>query len=127
MDKALRNAIIAGIIIIAISFGYYLVVFIPKKEAMRIEQQKQEQELKAQQEKEKIEREDKMKLENKANLDKCLEEAQDHARELWKEKCIIDGNKIGSDGLCLLDDSSSDYVRKARAEARELCFKKFPQ
>ncbi|MCX6766815.1 MAG: hypothetical protein NT170_03505 [Candidatus Moranbacteria bacterium] len=41
MDKALRNAIIAGIIIIAISFGYYLVVFLPKKEAMRLEQQGQ--------------------------------------------------------------------------------------
>lgn len=45
MDKALRNAIIAGIIIIAISFGYYLVVFLPKKEAMRIEQQKQKENL----------------------------------------------------------------------------------
>jgi len=42
MDKALRNAIVAGIIIIALSFGYYLVVFLPKKEAMRLEQQKQE-------------------------------------------------------------------------------------
>jgi len=42
MDKALRNALIAGIIIIALSVGYYLVVFLPKKEAMRIEQQKQD-------------------------------------------------------------------------------------
>jgi isopenicillin N synthase-like dioxygenase len=44
MDKALRNALIAGIIIITLSIGYYLVIFLPKKEATRIEQQNQEKE-----------------------------------------------------------------------------------
>lgn len=42
MDKALRNAIIAGLIIISLSAGYYFVIFFPKKEAMQLELQKQE-------------------------------------------------------------------------------------
>lgn len=127
MDKALRNTIIAGTIIVALSLGYYLVIFLPKKEATRIEQQKQEQELRAQQEKEKIEREDKMKLENKAKLDECLEEAQAHYLERWKGQCASDGRKMGTDGLCLLSDSSADFVRKTHSEEQDLCFKKYPQ
>lgn len=43
MDKALRNAIIAGIVIISFSVCYYLVIFLPQKESARVEQQKQEQ------------------------------------------------------------------------------------
>lgn len=127
MDKALRNTIIAGTIIIALSLSYYMVIFLPKKEATRIKQQKQEQELRAQQEKEKIEKEDKMKLENKAKLDECLEESQAHYFDRWKGQCAIDGEKIGTDGLCILDRSSGDSVRKTRSEEREICFKKYPQ
>lgn len=43
MDKTLRNVIIVGIIIVSFSLGYYLVFFLPKKEAMRIKQQKREE------------------------------------------------------------------------------------
>jgi len=32
MDKALRNAIIFGILLVSLSFSYYLVIFTPKNE-----------------------------------------------------------------------------------------------
>ena len=40
MDKALRNALIAGTIIVALSLGYYFVVFLPKKENYKQVQEK---------------------------------------------------------------------------------------
>lgn len=127
MDKVLRNAITIGIIIITLSLAYYLVIFLPKKEAGKLEQQKQEQVFKEQLEKERIEKENEIKSENKIMLKECLENAQGDYIERWKKQCASDGEKIGTDGMCLLSDSSSDYVRKARTEDRDICFKKYPQ
>lgn len=39
LDKAVKVSIIAGALIIALSIAYYLVVFIPRKETARVEQQ----------------------------------------------------------------------------------------
>ena len=50
MDKAVKISIIAGVLIVSLSIAYYLVIFLPKKEAMRIELQKQEQTMKDQKE-----------------------------------------------------------------------------
>lgn len=44
MDKTFKYSISIGIIIVALSVAYYLVIFLPKKEAGRLEQQRQEQE-----------------------------------------------------------------------------------
>lgn len=63
MNKALQSTIIAGIVIITLSTSYYLVIFLPKKEAMRLEQQKQETEQQKQRELE-------------AKKTKCLEDAK---------------------------------------------------
>lgn len=42
LDKAVKISILVGVSIVALSVGYYLVIFIPKKEAIKIEQQQQE-------------------------------------------------------------------------------------
>lgn len=42
MAKMLKNIIIGGIIFVALSVGYYLIIFLPKKEAMQSALQKQE-------------------------------------------------------------------------------------
>ena len=42
LDKAVKISIIAGALIIALSVAYYLVIFLPKKEATRLEVQGQE-------------------------------------------------------------------------------------
>lgn len=44
MDKAVKISIVAGALLVALSVAYYLVIFLPK-EAMRLEQRKQEQEV----------------------------------------------------------------------------------
>jgi hypothetical protein len=104
MDKSLRNAIIAGIIIIALSVGYYLVIFLPKKEAMRIEQQSKQKELQQ----------------------VCLTEAKNKKDERFKSYCRLDNREIGSDGFCLLSKARVDYINASEKENNDLCFKKYP-
>jgi hypothetical protein len=89
MDKALRNTLIAGIIIVALSVGYYLVIFIPKREVMQLEQQKQEvdqqkqeQKTNALKEQEKVDKELAKELEIKTA--KCLEDAKKFHQEYIK-------------------------------------------
>lgn len=87
MDKVLRNAIIAGIIIIALSLGYYLIIFLPKKEANRIELQKKDQETQLESQKQEHET-NSLKNQEKAEKEK-QEEENTKAYELQqkKEKC----------------------------------------
>lgn len=105
MDKVLRNVIIAGIIIIALSIGYYLVIFIPKKEALRLEQQKQETERQKQRELE-------------AKKVKCSEDAKKFHQDYKKSTENSITNYVVSDpqytyneklGKCLYDGGYS-YV-----------------
>jgi hypothetical protein len=51
LDKALKISIIAGILIVGLSVAYYLVVFLPQKEAARIEELKKQQAIKEEQQK----------------------------------------------------------------------------
>lgn len=39
LDRAVKVSIIAGVLIVALSIGYYLIIFLPKKEMTRAEQQ----------------------------------------------------------------------------------------
>jgi hypothetical protein len=43
MDKAVKISIIAGVLIVALSIAYYLVLFLPRKERARVEQQQQQE------------------------------------------------------------------------------------
>jgi hypothetical protein len=40
MDKAIKMGIVAGILIVACSIGYYFVVFLPKKESYKQAQER---------------------------------------------------------------------------------------
>lgn len=74
MDKALRNTIIAGILLIGISVAYYLVVYIPQRDKAKVNQQQQKKlvdEQKASEQKEKD-----MAKELEVKTAKCLEDAK---------------------------------------------------
>lgn len=46
LDKLVKISIMAGASIVALSVAYYLVIFLPQKEKTKIEQLKQEEEIK---------------------------------------------------------------------------------
>lgn len=43
LDQAVKISMIVGSLVIALSIGYYLVIFLPQKEVTRIEQQKKDE------------------------------------------------------------------------------------
>lgn len=76
LDKAVKISIILGILLVALSLAYYLVVFLPKKEAMRIIQQQTE----------------KLENERKISVLKDKEIAKD--LEVKTTKCFEDAKKF---------------------------------
>lgn len=96
MDKVLRNAIIAGIIIIALSLGYYLVIFLPRKDKAKMEQQKQQEvRLEQQRQQEEKDKSDQEKKDKEREVQKQQEKCNNYAADIKKrlEDKKIEGQK----------------------------------
>ena len=74
LDYVVKISIIAGTLIVALSLAYYLVVFLPKKEATRVAEQQQEKLADEQKASEQKEKETAKELEVKTV--KCFEDAK---------------------------------------------------
>lgn len=94
LDKAVKISIIAGALIVALSIAYHLVVFLPKKEATRIELQKQEQETK--------------RLEEVAKQEK-LKEVVKKVRELDDQGKSDEGTKLIENSNLTLEEQEAVY------------------
>ncbi len=68
LDKTIKISIMAGSLIIALSITYYLVIFLPQKEKVKIEQQRQEEEIRKECNKQAVEKRKKAKSGNEAIL-----------------------------------------------------------
>lgn len=101
LDKAVKISIIAGALIVALSFAYYLVIFLPKKEATRIEE--------------------KHRAETTKLREDCLAGAERDYLDYTKRKDAIEAS-ISKSGLVPLMGKSYD-----KNGAREECYVKYPQ
>lgn len=119
MDKLIKYSIIIGVLIIALSVAYYLVIFLPKKEEIRIELQKQEQLAK---EKE-VDRLTTEKEANKKDLEHCLLKVKLAAANFWQEEC----ESMGRGEDCRLPEYNANRIDKSLKEDEENCFRKYPQ
>lgn len=127
MDKTLKYSIAIGIIIIALSFGYYLVIFLPKKEAMKLELQKQEAEQQQQDQKLKEKKEKIDKDDAKIAIEKCFSEVDEQTIESAKSWCKLNSKEVGDDGLCAFPREMHEYFDNRAKNEKDLCLKKYPQ
>ncbi|MGW8184998.1 MAG: hypothetical protein ACWGHO_02710 [Candidatus Moraniibacteriota bacterium] len=106
LDKLMKLSMIVGVLIMALSVAYYLVIFMPQKERARIEQQGQEKEARIN------------------NLNKCLEKNRES--QLNNNLGFIEMQKAGkinnADVNNMIDENN-----KSSQEGRSECFKKYPQ
>ena len=109
-----RNTLLFAIsaLIIALSIGYYFVIFLPQKEQKKINLQKQMQ----------------TETENKRNsdrvsLDSCLGNANNASYDNWNKYCEIEGLKKD----CNLPNYQSEKINNYTKELKDECFKKYPQ
>ena len=112
-----KNIIIASLLIIALSFVYYFIIFLPNKE-------KAERELK----KEIFNSDLRFKTEqaqNKENnLNNCLAEVNKRYQKSWDFNC----RKFALDGKgksCILPIYLANLIKKSYREDQELCIKKY--
>ncbi len=109
-----RNTFLLAVsaLIIALSVGYYFVIFLPQTEQEKINLQKQIQ----------------TETENKRNSDRvslssCLDAANNASHENWNKYCEIEGLKKD----CNLPSYQSEKVNNYTKELKDECFKKYPQ
>ncbi len=101
LDEAVKVSIIAGALIFALSVAYYVGIFLPKKEATRIEEKK--------------------RLETKQLRDDCLAEVEKNylADAKKREQALAVAGKIGE-----LVAFNKPFDKNG---ARQDCFNKYPQ
>lgn len=99
-------------LIVAFSIGYYFVIFLPQKEQARIQQEKEK--------KTAIEEKEASK---KLLLSYCLEDADKTYSYNWDKACKTRGLK----DECSLPSETADSIENYRKQAKDECFKKYPQ
>lgn len=110
MQLNLKNLVAVSFLIIALSFAYYFVIFLPNKH-------KTEQEL----EKEKFDTELRLKREKELNFQSCLDTAYQDMSNNWKLNC----QQFYRIDNCNLPQFLSNSIEKDYNETQELCVKKY--
>ncbi|OGI19666.1 MAG: hypothetical protein A3J06_03980 [Candidatus Moranbacteria bacterium RIFCSPLOWO2_02_FULL_48_19] len=123
LDKAVKISIIVGALIVALSVAYYLVIFLPQKEKVRVEQQKQEQQQVQQAKDDAVKRDEKEKSDNKKSLTSCLFAADIGYTNNWDKAC----KKLGGGVNCGLPAEQADGLDRHKKNEQDNCFKRYPQ
>jgi len=110
MQLNAKNIASLALLIIALSIGYYFVIFFPQKEQEKINLQNQIQ----------------TETENKRNSDRislgsCLEDAKKTYSANWNSLC----KARGKEAQCSLDDSDLSRAEKTLTATKEECFRKY--
>jgi len=151
LEQATKLAILSSVLLVAFSVFYYLVIYMPHKEAALLKLQKEEQvakELKEAQEKSARESEAAM---NEARLNMCLSDTREDYENNWANSCKagaerqqrglqdclnsgLDRNYCSSvwraaDGgpNCSLPRETARRWNDSLKEAKNECYKKYPQ
>lgn len=154
LDKAVKISIIVGALIIGLSVAYYLVLYIPKRDKAKLEQQAQQAEQQKQEQQTKDEALKKAEDEKNANkilLDDCLSTAQADYTLNWTEDCKANAKRVSngiancktignSDSFCRSLWGSADAspncslpldlsksIEDSLTQQKNDCFKKYPQ
>ncbi|MFZ5982287.1 MAG: hypothetical protein ACOYS2_01835 [Patescibacteria group bacterium] len=143
LDNAVKISIIAGILIVAFSIGYYLVIFIPKKAQLQIEQQKEELLSNAKQKGEDAQKKEADRQSQKAedllarkknqqDQDACILAVADLAeKQMNLVKTSIDKDCSDLEGSVAMECYNKrtemiDDISKKFNEDKKLCYQRFP-
>ena len=114
MQFNLKNIVAASLLIIALSFAYYFVIFLPNKHKteQELEKEKFNAELRYKKDREEI-RED--------NFSSCLDTAHKNLTNNWDIRC----NSLNKENDCTLPNWSSEDINESYNNEQELCIKKY--
>ncbi|NTW15190.1 MAG: hypothetical protein HGA38_02340 [Candidatus Moranbacteria bacterium] len=111
LDKAVKISIVVGALIVALSIAYYLVVYIPKRDKAKTEQQNQQ-----------YQHQEEQKQISADNLAKCLKE--EATKKLQSMQDLAEFKRKGNNFDL---ETSLNNEEKAYQERKADCFKKYPQ
>lgn len=124
--KNFLNLIGIAAIIIALSIGYYFIIYLPQKDQAELAIQKQ-----IQLDKSSLQQQEQIELaaqkeKQKSDLQKCLLEADIDGNNFWNDNCKNFGIDKKTEG-CLLPKDTAERVEKSTTDAKNVCFKIYPQ
>ena len=107
-----KVGILAAILVVSISVGYYYMIFLPQKEEERtkIESQKQEQLVKETKEQE-------------AKLSACITNTDTNYQTNFESYCISEGRGSNCNSIKRVN---ADRVEQIEKDEKADCFKKYP-
>ena len=112
-----KNVIIASLLIIALSFVYYFVIFLPNKEETRQELERERFNAELRFKTEQIQKKE-------DNLDNCIALAHEYYSSNWALRCSEFGLN-NKEKKCNLAGYFADDLNKDYEEDQELCVKKY--
>jgi len=112
MGKLAKGVLIFSLLLVAISIFYYYVIFLPRKEESRLEQNEQEKLIEQERESEMREK-----------LDSCLEVTRFSYSLCWNMHCRV----LGREEDCELPFPRIDRCEEERERNKNECFKRYPQ
>lgn len=100
-----QKAFLATIAVLVFSLAYYLVIFLPQKEQLRLREN------------------EKIRQENLLGLQECLQKTENIRNEFWNKNCS--GLGLGDD--CSLPSSNAKAVKDYYESYKDDCYKAYPQ
>lgn len=102
---AFQKAFLAIIAVLVLSLAYYLVVFLPQKEKMRLKEAET------------------IRQESSLGLRACIAKAEDDRLAFWNQNC----SSSGLDDNCSLPTETSNNVTKYYESWKDDCYKLYSQ
>ncbi len=118
-DKYLKISISLGLLIISLSLSYYFVIFIPKKESIRIEREDQEKDRKIKEENDKKKNDATKEILLLEWRQDCLKKVDEERQLFWNKQCKTRGLKDD----CPLPQTIFDRIETSMQTEKENCFK----
>lgn len=113
-----KKIISLALLIAALGLAYYFIFALPRYNYEKILLEQQQQKAKEDQ----VKNENERKALNQANIDICIQNAEDSMSEHWDKLCLAKGLKKE----CLQPLEIVEIQDKRKTELKNECFKKYP-
>lgn len=108
MRKAVSLAVVFSLVVISLSIAYYLAIFIPQKEYLKLEQEKRKLEIESENKRDEAQKEIRQAERREELYIECEQSSTEYAKDLLKTKSELVSNSTYKNavekGLYLKDD-----------------------
>ena len=107
-----QKLVATSLVIVALSFAYYLILFLPQKEQQRLKQEQQKEQ-----------QDNQLRQQQLLGLQQCLQNAENRTNYFRIKNCI----DLGLENGCDLPRNRIEDVKNFLESLKQDCYKAYPQ